>query len=209
MTWTRSPAARAIAFLCAVALVALYWDDRNGFFWLGVILLVVGVVRLVAVRATQAGHRSSAFVADPRSTGEAPTHRSWLLVELLEVPAVAKALSEGPETWRQVAYFDDDFDPAPPGELAEFIWIQHDDDWSVAVGDELKPYLDLDIPAEDDAIVRVLGAHPEVTDARHENREVYEVESRGQFDVATFAGLALRALTAGQLAAASRIDPEA
>lgn len=210
MDWTRSRGMRVAAFACAVALVVVYREERNGFFWLGAGLVVLNVVSLLRWRrASSRGEDGAGEGATAQATPGSDVDE-WLLADLLTLPGVRQALGDGPDRWRQVAYLHDEtFDPVAPTELAQFIWIQRDDDWSLALGDEVKPFIDLDVPEDDDAVVQVLREHPEVNEAWHEDREVYAVASRRTLATETFAALAVRALVAGQRAAARRLEPDA
>lgn len=204
MEWTRSPLMRALALAASVGLVVVYWDERGAWFWLGVVLVVLNVAGFLASTSSAPGGEpftgpESAVSAD----SDAEEHR---LDELLALPGVAAALAAGPEVWRQVSYLDDPLGPTTAEELAEFVWLEHDDDgWSIGLGDEVKPYLDLDVPEEDDPIIAVLEGHPAVEDAYHEDREVYRVEERHPLSTQEFAELAARALVAHHAQAAARL----
>ena len=203
MEWTRSPLMRAIALTASVALVVAHWDDRGTWFWVGVALTVLNLLGIWSAK-TRAG-RPDRPVGRPGDDEEAGgDHR---LVELLSLPGVAAALAEGPPVWQQVSYLDDPMgplEPMPVEELAEYIWLERDHGWAIGLGDELKPYLDLDIPEEDDPVVAVLKSHPAVEDAYHEDREVYRVELRGQLSTEEFAELAARALVSHHVDALRR-----
>ncbi len=200
MGFTRSPVMRAVALVASLALVVLHWDDRGTWFWIGLVLLVANATGIV--RARRSG-RPSASAAPTPST---PSNRaSYRLAEMSHVPGVATAVAAGPAQWRQVSYLGDfAVDPVSPLELAEHIWLERDDAWEIGLGDEVKPYLDLDIDEDADPIVRVLRDHPAVADAYHEDREVYRVEERRPIGVEEFAALAARALVSHHLLVAGR-----
>jgi hypothetical protein len=198
MEWTRSPLMRALALAASVSLVVVHWDDRGRWFWVGVALTVLNVLGILGARARAAG-------APERPQEEVPDEgRSYRLDELLSVPGVAAALSTGPQVWQQVSYLDDPLEPMPVEELVHYVWLERDHGWAIGLGDEMKPYLDLDLPEEDDPIVRVLEEHPAVDDAYHEDREVYRVEHRRPIAPEEFAELAARALVSHHVHALHR-----
>ena len=190
MEWTRSPVMRALALAASVALVVVHWQDRGAWFWVGVGLTLLNLVGIVGARS-RAGSPAVHRVDDPQEQG---SHR---LDELLSLPAVAAAFFQGPPVWQQVSYLDDPLGPLEPmsvEELARYVWLERDHGWAIGLGDEMKPYLDLDLPEEEDPVVRVLREHPAVADAYHEDREVYRVEQRRPIGTEEFAELAARAL---------------
>lgn len=196
MEWTRSPVMRAVALTASVALVVVHWDDRGAWFWVGVALTLLNVVGISSARAR------AARPDRPGPEDGAQYDGSYRLDELAGVPGVAAALAEGPPQWRQVSYLDapsGPLEPMPVEELVRYVWLEHDNGWALCVGDELKPYLDLDLPEEDDPIVRVLKEHPAVEDAYHQDREVYRVEHRRPVAAEDFAQLAARALVSHHL----------
>lgn len=203
MRWTRHPLTRAAALAASVYLVIAYADERSGWFWLGLVLVVLNLAGIVA-----AG-RSWARDAPPVQDQPDAYASSVRLAQLLGDQTVASAWATAPPEWAQVAYLDDPagpLGPVPSQELAGFVWLARDgDEWQVAVGDEVKPYLDLDAPEDDDAVLRVLRSHPAVAEAWHEDREVYVVRPRHQMPLDRFARLAARALASGQVAAARRL----
>lgn len=185
----RSPLMRAVAVAAALLLVLTHWQERDGWFWAGLVLAALNLLAL---------WRSRSAVAD-----DASSHR---LVDLLSSPGVASALAAGPQLWRQVSHLEDErFDPVPVEELAEFVWLERDHEgWSIGLGDEAKPYLDLDTDEREDPVIAVLRSHPAVHDACHEDREVYRTAQHRPLGAADFAELAARALVSHHVAAASR-----
>jgi hypothetical protein len=121
------------------------------------------------------------------------------------VPAVAAELASAPDVWRNCSYRDDenpDELDMPLPELLGYAYLGAEDGrWTFAVGDELKPALDLDADEDTDAVLATLRAHPLVTDAFHEDREVYIAEVADALPVEQAAALAARALVAGHLQA--------
>ena len=140
----------------------------------------------------------------PYDTMPRATRGLQLNTLLVQLPGVAAALAEGPAVWHQVSYLDEPLDPTTAEELAEYIWIDYDHTWAIGLGDEVKPYLDLDVPEEDDRVVTILKSHPAVADAYHEDREVYRVEQRGPISTEEFAELAARALVSHHVDALRR-----
>lgn len=203
MEWTRSPLMRALALAASVGLVVVHWDERGAWFWVGVALVVLNVAGFLASRSSSPGGALTGPESGVSADSDAEEHR---LDELLALPGVAAALAAGPEVWRQVSYLDDPLGSTTAEELAEFIWLEHHDDgWAIGLGDEVKPYLDLDVPEEDDPIIAVLKGHPAVEDAYHEDREVYRVEQRRPLSTEEFAELATRALVSHHVQAAARL----
>jgi hypothetical protein len=193
---------RAAALAASVYLVIAYADERSGWFWLGLVLVVLNVVGMVA-----AG-RSWARDVPPVREQPDPEARSVRLEQLLHDQTVASAWATAPPEWVQVAYLDDPsgpLGPMPAHELAGFVWLARDGlEWQVAVGDEVKAYLDLDAPDDEDPVLRVLRGHPAVTEAWHEDREVYVVRPSHELPLERFARLAARALATGHVQAAAR-----
>jgi hypothetical protein len=205
MEWTRSPLMRALALAASVGLVVVHWDDRGRWFWIGVALTVLNLLGIWSAKARAGRPDRPDRPGDPEAVDEeSGSHR---LVELLSLPGVAAALAEGPPVWQQVSYLDDPLgplEPMPVEELAEYIWLERDHGWAIGLGDELKPYLDLDVPEEEDPVVAVLKSHPAVEDAYHEDREVYRVEQRGPISTEELAELAARALVSHHVDALRR-----
>ena len=196
MEWTRSPLMRTIAVTASVALILIHRDERGAWFWVGVALLVLNLLGFLAARSR--GARGG--------DGEREDARSHRLEELLSLPGVAAAFAAGPELWRQVSYLDDtQFEPTTAAELAAFVWIEDDQGWTIGLGDEVKPYVDLDIDEADDPVIRVLEAHPAVAEAVHEDRELYRIEQRQPISTEEFAELAARALVSHHVQAAARL----
>lgn len=188
---------RAVALMASLALVVVHLEDRGAWFWVGVGLTLLNLAGILA-----------AWSRTRMPTGRQDEQRepggSHTLGELLSLPGVAAALASGPPLWQQVSYLDDPLGPMPVDELAEYIWIEDHDGWGIGLGDEVKPYLDLDLDEDHDPIVAVLRAHPAVADAYHEDREVYRVEQRRPIGTEEFAELAARALVSHHLHALRR-----
>lgn len=196
-----------MALAAAIYLVVAHATDRGPWFWVGLVLVALNVGGIVTQARSSRGPVAAGTPApDPEA---APEVSSVRLVELLTDPAVAAAWASAPAEWVQVSYLDDPsgpVDPMPAVELAEWVWLSRDRwSWDIAVGDELKPFLDLDAPDDQDAVLGVLRAHPAVAEAWHEDREVYVVQLRDDLPLDTFAPLAARALAAGQIDAAGRL----
>ncbi len=196
---------RVLALTASVGLVVVYWDERGAWFWLGVALVVLNLVGLLASRSRDAHGELFPGSHEPGGMSDSEDEQSHRLDALLALPGVAAAFAAGPQVWRQVSYLEDPFAPTTAEDLAEFIWLEYDDDgWAIGLGDEVKPYVDLDMPEEDDPAVSVLKAHPAVEDAYHEDREVYRVEQRRPLGTEEFAELAARALVSHHVQAAAR-----
>lgn len=194
---------RAAALAASLYLVIAYADERGTWFWVGLLLVVLNVTGLVAQV------RSRARAAQPVQPAPDLDADSVRLVDVLGDPAVVSAWATAPDHWAQVAYLDDPSGPHEPASaagLAAFVWLVRDgEEWQVAVGDEVKPYLDLDAAEDEDAILAVLRSHPAVAEAWHEDREVYVVRPHHSLPLDRFARLAARALASGQVAAARRL----
>lgn len=200
---------RTIALTASVALILIHRDERGGWFWVGVALVVLNLIGFLTTRS-QAARGGERFTG-PQPPGDLPLDRqreddqSHRLEELLSVPGVAAAFAAGPPLWHQVSYLSDtQFEPTTAEELAAFIWLENHDGWAIGFGDELKPYLDLDIDEADDPLIRVLKSHPAVGDAFHEDREVYRIEQLQPISTAEFAELVARALVSHHVHAAAR-----
>lgn len=188
---------RTLALTASIGLVLVNRDERGAGFWVGVALVGLNLVGLLAHRTRAAGDASR----DHRPE----EGRSHLLGDMLRVPGVAAALAAGPPQWRQVSYLDDFLcEPSTAEQLAAYIWIEYDDGWEIGLGDEVKPYLDLDIAETDDPVIGVLETHPAVAEAYHEDREVYRVVQRQPMSAEEFAVLAAHALVSHHLRAAAR-----
>ena len=188
---------RALALMASLALVVVHLEDRGAWFWVGVALTLLNLAGILAARS-RTGMPAGGRVEEREPGG------SHTLGELLTLPGVATALAAGPPVWQQVSYLDDPLGPMPVAELAEHIWIEDHDGWGIGLGDEVKPFLDLDLDEDDDPIIGVLRAHPAVADAYHEDREVYRVEQRRPIGAEEFAELAARALVSHHLHALRR-----
>lgn len=180
---------RAAAIAASIYLVATHADRLDEWFWAGLVLLVMNAVSLVAqVRARSRQPRGP----EPREGDDVR------LADLLTDHSVAVAWATAPEWWEQVAHLEEDLGPVFARELAEFVWITVDgDEWSIGLGDEVKPYVDLDAPEDRDAVLTVLRAHPAVAEAWHEDRELYVVRTALPLEQDRFARLAARALASG------------
>ena len=200
MAWTRSPWMRLIALAIGVALVVAHVEERGSFFWLGIAIVVLNGIGLLALVA--AGSGSAAEESPSRAVEEADEVDSKL-AELRHLPGVAQALAAAPPQWRQVTYFDHTFEPTDLDWLADYVWITTEDDgWGLGLGDEVKPFVDLDMDESDDPALTVFAADPRVAEAFHEDREVYRVATRTPLTTAEFAVLAIQALSAHHLRAA-------
>jgi len=204
---------RLIALAAGVALIALNWDDKGGLFWVGVAVVALNAAALAVQRASSPITRPAEPPVpttpprDPQPDHDLGPEVDATISDLLHLPAVAEALAEAPSRWRQVTYFDQTFDPVPLTDLVDHVWVLDDEDgWSMALGDEVKPLVDLDVDESDDAALAVFLADARVSDAYHEDREVYRVETSTSLTTEEFAVLAVRALTAQHLQAAARLD---
>lgn len=189
---------RGIALAASVTVVLVQWDGRGAWFWVGVALVVLNVSGLLAARSRPGRGEPPSQTDGPGaflSLGDGGDGQSHRLDGLLSVPGVAAAFAAGPPLWRQVSYLDDTrFEPTTAEELAAFVWIEEDDGWEIGLGDEVKPYVDLDLDEDDDPVIHVLRSHPAVAGAFHEDREVYRAEFRSPVGLHEFAALAARAL---------------
>jgi hypothetical protein len=197
-----------IAGIAAISLVVVHWSERDVWFWLGLTALVLNLLGWVVNRSSlgtgldgQAPAQGQSLLRGPSTDGES---FEYSLAELFKFPGVVAAFKAGPHLWRQVSYLDESFDPASPYELAEFMWIENDGEWAIGLGDEVKPFLDLDVDETDDPLLDVLRSHPFVKDAYHEDREVYRIEQRQRISTEVFAELAARALVAHHTSAATQ-----
>ena len=190
---------RSLALAASAALVVIHADERGRWFWVGLALVVLNVGGFLSRRLRADQGASSAGHGDESG-------RSHLLAELLSLPGVAAALADGPRVWRQVSHLDATaFEPTPAEELAEFVWLEQDDEgWTIALGDEVKPYVDLDMDEAVDPVISVLESHPAVERAVHEDREVYRIEQRRALSTTEVAELTARALVSHHLRAAGR-----
>lgn len=201
---------RLIALTASVALVAVHWDRKGAWFWVGVGLVALNVAGILSTRWRSATLEGRGSPRVPSPAGSPLDHgdgggRSHRLDEWLSLPGVAAAFAAGPELWRQVSHVgDDQFGPMTAREVAHFVWIEEDQGWVIGLDDEVKPYLDLDVDEADDPIIRVLKAHPSVEDAFHEDREVYRLEHREPLSTEELAVLVARALVAHHVHAAAR-----
>lgn len=203
MDWTRSLAARLAALLAATALLAVHWSDRGTWFWVGATLFVLNLLGLAHSRANGSASdsgppRLGPHAMAPTRAGE-PNEGTEVILGHLDVPEVVAAFEEGPDDWVQVSYLDDEqLGSVSWRFIAEYVWLEFDGQWSVGLGDEVKPYLDLDMNPEDDPLLSVLRTHSAVREAWHEDREVYAIEQRAPMTVRDFAELVARALVAHQ-----------
>ena len=199
MEWTRGPLMRSLALAASAALVVIHADERGRWFWVGLALVVLNVGGFLSRRLRADQGAPSAGHGDE-------SEQSHLLAELLSLPGVAAALADGPRVWRQVSHLDATaFEPTPAEELAEFVWLEQDDEgWTIALGDEVKPYVDLDMDEAVDPVISVLESHPAVERAVHEDREVYRIEQRRALSTTEVAELTARALVSHHLRAAGR-----
>jgi hypothetical protein len=199
---------RSLALAASVALVVIHRDERGAWFWVGLALVVLNVGGFLTTSSrADRGERSTAShcPGDLALDSACEGRQSHRLDELLSLPVVAAAFATGPRLWRQVSYLDDtQFEPTTAEELAAFVWIENDEGWAIGLGDELKPYVDLDIDEAVDPVITVLKNHPAVSDAFHEDREVYRIEQRRPISTEEFAELAAWALVSHHMHAATR-----
>lgn len=203
MDWTRSLGARLAALLAATALLAVHWSDRGTWFWVGATLFVLNLLGLAHRRAN--GSASDSGPPTPGPKAMAPTRArephdgTAVILAHLDVPEIVAAFEEGPDDWVQVSYLEDEqLGSVSWRFIAEYVWLEFDGHWSIGLGDEVKPYLDLDMDPDDDPVVSVLRTHSAVRDAWHEDREVYAIEQCAPIAVRDFGELAARALVAHQ-----------
>jgi hypothetical protein len=201
MDWTRSLGARLAALLAASVLLAVHWTDRGTWFWVGATLFVLNLVGLAYSRLN--GSASDSGPPDLGREAMATTRAgeqqdgTEVILGHLDVPAIVAAFEEGPDDWVQVSYLDDEvLESVSWRFIAEYVWLEFDGQWSIGLGEEVKPYLDLDLHPDDDPVLSVLRTHPAIRDAWHEDREVYAVAQRAPLTVRDFGELAARALVA-------------
>ncbi len=214
MNWTRRERFRALVVALMATALVLNLIQRD-WLWIAITTALL-VLNLVSWRHDRVRTKrdNSPAPADLPSPPVSQMGIDATLAELLDLPVVAQAWNIGPEVWRQVAYLDEDDDLALPAtEVAHFIWVStlgthHSPmDWSLAVGEELKPLLDLDVEAEEDPIIRTLLDNPAVAEAVHSDREQYDVVLRAPLALGDMAALAARALIAHHLDAVRRLVP--
>ena len=142
--------------------------------------------------------------ATPEPAVDAGTD-SEIMLGRPDMPEVVAAFEAGPAEWCQVSGLNNQrFDPVPWRFIAEHVWLGFDEDWTIALEDEVKPFVDLDLDPDDDPVLTVLKGHPAISDAWHEDREVYGVDCRGDITVVEFAELVARALVVHHVQARSR-----
>jgi hypothetical protein len=136
------------------------------------------------------------------------------LADVRDLPLVAAAIAAAPTEWGGTTWAYGEAEPVDASasleELLDWIWVEADDGvWSLSLGEELKPLVDLDADEEDDPVLMTLLAEHRVHRAYHEDRELYCVEVTSPLSVEDAAALFLRALTRGHeaLAAAPRPLP--
>lgn len=196
-----------VALLAATVLLAVHWGDRGTWFWVGATLLALNLLGLAHSRtngsASDSGTQPGAHAARANPRGRAARVTEVILAQL-DVPEVVAAFEEGPDDWVQVSYPEEQLDPVSWRFIAQYVWLEFDGQWSMGLGDEVKPYLDLDMDPDDDPVLSVLRTHSAVRDAWHEDREVYAVEQRAPMTVRDFGALVARALVAHQRYVRSR-----
>ena len=136
------------------------------------------------------------------------------LADVRDLPGVAAAIAAAPSEWRGTTWAYGETEPVDASasleELLDWIWVGADDGvWSLSLGEELKPLVDLDADEEDDLVLLTLLEEPRVQRAYHEDRELYCAEVTSPLSAEDAAALFLRALTRGHeaLAAAPRPLP--
>lgn len=200
MKWTQSNTFRGVVVAVLVAFVVLQVVQRD-WPWLlaGCALLLLNVVSWRA-QLSMAG----------RGVPLVPTGADMTLSELLDRPAVRHAWDAAPAVWHQVSYLVDEEDLSlEAAEVADHVWIISGAEtqwhWSVAVGDELKPLLDLDVDQDADPLIATVSAHPAVAEVDHVDREEYAVVLRAPMTLDEVAALAVRGLVAHHLDAVRRL----
>ncbi|UUZ60448.1 hypothetical protein [Nocardioides sp. B-3] len=177
--------------------------------WVG-----VGTVLLLANIASWRHQLSGAGrPATPGADGTLVPHDVDLtLGALLDRPSVRQARDAAPAVWQQVLDLVEEVDLSmEASDVAELVWLTTDDaahgpwHWSVAVGDELKPLLDLDVPEDQDPFVATVSAHPAVADVAHVDREEYAVVLRSPMTLDEMAVLAVHGLVAHHRDAVRRL----
>ena len=208
MSWTRSiPFRLVVIALLLVVLVANAADGDWTWVALAGALLVLNVVGLgVQLRA-----RARPAAVGP--TPPLPRQDDGVMVGTTlaalapQVPEVAAAWAEGPQTWEQVSLLEEVTEPWPAAEVLEHVYVESDGEtWRVAVEDDIFSLVDLDMPEEEDPLLATLRSHPAVADAWHADREVYEAELGAPLELPGFAALAARGLVAHHLLARQRRD---
>lgn len=203
--WTQSNTFRGFVVAVLVVFVVLQVVQRD-WPWLlaGSALLLLNVVSWRA-QVSRAGR------APVLPRGDlAPDAADVTLSELLDRPAVRQAWDTSPAVWRQVSYLEDDDDLSlEASEVADYVWLLTSDEtqwhWSVAVGDELKPLLDLDVDPDEDPLIATLAGHPAVAEVDHVDREEYAVVLRSAMTLDEIAVLAVHGLVAHHLDAVRRL----
>ena len=125
----------------------------------------------------------------------------FTLAEVQTEPEVAAALEQAPALWRNCVFSD-----AATGklenvsltrqELVHYVWLNAEDGtWTLALGEEFFPLLDLD--NDSDPVLASLRDHADVADAYHEDREVFVFSTTRTLTAAEAAILVLQTLTAG------------
>lgn len=204
MEWARTNTVRAVVVGLLVIFVVAQAVQRD-WAWLaaGTALLLLNLVLWREYRASGPSGATTTGAPDE----EAPDVDATLS-ELMGLPGVAEAWRSGPDVWRQVSYLDDEDDLSMPArEVADYAWVTcSDGEWSVAVGDELKPLLDLDLPGDQDPLVTTLAAHRGVAQVHHSDREQYDVVLSAPVRLAELASLAARGLVSHHLEAVRRLS---
>lgn len=208
MEWTRSSTVRALVVgLLGVLLLVQVVRDEWSWALVTAALLALNVVSW----RRQTTRTGSTSASDSDDLGP-PDGVEVRLATLLHRLPVQRAWSAGPAVWQQAAHVKGGDDlQLSAAEVADHVWIGRDPgrlrgappEWSVAVDDELKPLLDLDLVEEQDPLVRVLAEHPSTTDVAHVDREVYCFAERHPMTLEEVAVLAARGLIAHHRAAGS------
>jgi hypothetical protein len=127
-------------------------------------------------------------------------------------PDVAAALERSPALWRSCMSGD-----ASTGgrqehlsltrqELVDHVWLEAEEGrWTMALGDELFPLLDLD--DDGDFVLTSLQGHADVAAADHEDRELFVFTTTRTLTAAEAAVLALVVLTAAHSRALRSVGP--
>lgn len=216
MSWARSTPFRAV--VVAGLLILLLGNLAEGdWAWVGIFAAVVAL-NLWTWRRQRSIERDAAGVSGPAADRLLPAAIEVTLADLLDRPRVRDAWAVGPAMWQQGGPVggglpEEDLHLSS-AEVAEYVWItvvDEDDEtptWSVGVGDELKPLMDLDLDVHEDRLVAVLGSHPAVAAVDHSDREQYEVTVRGRMSLDDIAVLVARGLIAHHLDMLRRDDAE-
>ncbi|QIK74292.1 hypothetical protein [Nocardioides piscis] len=214
MEWTRSKTFRGFVIALLAIFLVIQVAQRD-WPWVGVMTALL-VANIASWRAQQNRSLQPRAPAVPKGA-LVPPGVDVTLRELLDRPAVRQAWSTAPVVWQQVSYLDDEENLSlTADEVANFVWVSTHDvgpsqtqsaHWSVGIGDELKPVLDLDVPEDEDALTATLADSPAVGEVAHMDREDYEVTLAAPMTLDEIAALAAQGLIAHHLDAVRRLRP--